>query len=171
MAATDSNKEACSRDRAAALTLIAESVVMTLAVTTAEGPWAAPVYYVYRPTDKGFYFFSAPDSRHVSASQQTKCLSATIFRQPEIRQAGAWEQICGLQMRGRLTAAGVIGGTRALTRYMKKFAFTRSLLPEGQESLEAFRHHFGVRLYRFQADWIEWTDNRVHFGYRQRLAL
>lgn len=189
MAATDSDKATSPGDRAAALTLIEESAVMTLAVTTAKGPWAAPVYFVYYPMDKGFYFFSAPDSRHVSASMQMGSCGAAIYRQgaatkqtaaavgataagrTAAEEAGAWQEICGLQMQGRLTKASVLEGAGALPRYLKKFPFTRSLLPDGKQSLEAFRRHFDVRLYRFKAQRIEWTDNRVRFGYRRRLTL
>jgi uncharacterized protein len=183
MAATEADHAASPRDHSNALVLIEKSVVMTLAVTTAEGPWAAPVYYVYRPPDKGFYFFSAPDSRHVYASMQMGSCGAAIFRQAEaagqtavagqttLTESGAWQQICGLQMRGQLTAAGILEGMGALSRYLKKFPFTRTLLPNGEENLETFRRHFGVRLYRFQAGRIEWTDNRVRFGYRRRLTL
>jgi uncharacterized protein YhbP (UPF0306 family) len=144
---------------------------MTLAVTTVQGPWAAPVYYIYRPADKGFYFFSAPDSRHVSASEQVGSCGAVIFKQATAATAGAWQEICGLQMRGRLSTPNVLEGARTLPRYLKKFPFTAALLPDGEVNLEAFRRHFGVRLYRFEAQWIEWTDNRVRFGYRRSLTL
>lgn len=167
----DSDTAASPSDHTKALTLIHDSVVMTLAVATVDGPWAAPVYYVYRPVDKGFYFFSAPDSRHVSASKEAGGCGAAIFRQAKVQEADAWRQICGLQMRGRLAKAGLQEGAAALPRYLEKFPLTRTLLPAGKESLTAFGHHFGVRLYRFQADLIEWTDNRVRFGYRRRLVL
>jgi len=160
------------KDRTAALALIEESAVMTLAVTTAEGPWAAPVYYVYRPADTGFYFLSSPESRHVAAALATGGCSATIFRPADATvEENAWETICGLQMRGKLTAPGTLTGARALARYLKKFPFSRSLLPVDKESLKAFRGQLGVSLYRFRAEYVEWTDNRVRFGFRCRLVL
>jgi uncharacterized protein YhbP (UPF0306 family) len=171
MATADAVPGASPGDHTKALTLIAESAVMTLAVTTVEGPWAAPVYYVYHPADKGFYFFSAPDSRHVSASEQTGSCGAAIFKQATTATTGAWQQICGLQMQGRLSRANVLEGARTLPRYLRKFPFTRTMLPDGEENLETFRRHFGVRLYRFEPQRIEWSDNRVRFGYRCSLTL
>jgi uncharacterized protein YhbP (UPF0306 family) len=162
--------EAQGGERAAALRLIAQSAVMTLAVAAPEGPWAAPVYYVYRPADSGFYFFSSPESRHIKAALQSGTCGAAIFR-PAAADGGAWEEICGLQMRGQLTPATASSGVQALALYLKKFPFSRDLLPAGKAGLETFRVRLGVRLYRFRADHVEWTDNRIRFGYRCRLVL
>ncbi len=159
------------RDLAAALTLIEESVVMTLAVTARDGPWAAPVYYVYRPADKGFYFLSSPDSRHVREALASGSCAATIFKQTDTADDTAWRNIRGLQMRGGLTPAGGLEATRALARYLRRFPFSRTLLPAGGDHLTAFRQQLGVRLYRFSAATVEWTDNRIHFGYRCDLTL
>lgn len=165
------DRRAAQRDRAAALALIAESAVMTLAVTATDGPWAAPVYYAYRPDDAGFYFFSSPQSRHIEAAMEVGACAAAIFRPANTSEGNPWESICGLQMRGELTTAGVAHGPKALALYLKKFPFSRSLLPSGKSSLEIFQHHLGVRLYRFSATRIEWTDNRVRFGYRSEIPL
>jgi uncharacterized protein len=171
-----SDTDAAKRDRAAALALIAQSAVMTLAVTTAEGPWAAPVYYTYLAADVGFYFFSSPESRHIKAALNLGACGAAIFRQAHPLETHAletcsWETICGLQMRGELSTAGVIRGPRALAHYLNKFPFSRSLLPQGKDTIEVFQHHLGVRFYRFSATRIEWTDNRVRFGYRNEITL
>lgn len=174
------------RDRTAALALTAESAVMTLAVTTAEGPWAAPVYYVFLPADAGFYFFSSPESRHIRAALEGGACGAAIFRpahalgtdalephsqEPHSQEPTSWETICGLQMRGKLTTAGVTRGPRALALYLKKFPFSRSLLPTGKDRIKIFQHHLGVRFYRFSAVQVEWTDNRIRFGYRKEITL
>ena len=163
---SDADTAATDRDRAAALSLVEEAVVMTLAVSTDDGPWAAPVYYVFLPADAGFYFFSSPESRHVTAGLETGGCSAAIFR-----PADGWKDICGLQMRGQLTPATKVNTVRAFARYLKKFPFSRDLLPGGSAGLEAFRDRLGVGFFCFRADHIEWTDNRVHFGYRRRLTL
>jgi uncharacterized protein YhbP (UPF0306 family) len=157
---------AADQDGTAALALIEDASVMTLAVTTAEGPWTAPVYYVYRPADTGFYFFSSPESRHVTAGLETDACGAAIFK-----PANTWKEICGLQMRGRLAPAAAMSGARALSLYLKKFPFSRDLLPAGKASLDVFRDRLGVRLYYFRASHIEWTDNRIRFGHRRRIAL
>ena len=157
---------ATATDRAAALTLIDDAAVMTLAVTLTKGPWTAPVYYVYHRADTGFYFLSSPQSRHITAGLDTAACGAAVFN-----AANRWQEICGLQMRGTLTRASEIKGLRALALYMKKFPFSRDLLPAGKVSLETLRDRLGVRLYRFRPSHLEWTDNRVHFGYRCRLTL
>lgn len=159
------------RDRAAALALISDSAVMTLAVTAADGPWAAPVYYAYRPADAGFYFFSSPKSRHIRAAFEGGSCAAAIFRPADASEGNPWESICGLQMCGELTTTGVAQGPRALALYLKKFPFSRGLLPSGKNSLEIFQHHLGVRLYKFSAVRVEWTDNRIRFGYRSEIRL
>jgi uncharacterized protein YhbP (UPF0306 family) len=153
-------------DRTAALALIDDATVMTLAVTTAEGPWTAPVYYAYRPADNGFYFFSSPESRHITAGLGIDACGAAIF-QP----ADTWKKICGLQMRGKLAPATAMSGVQALSLYLKKFPFSRDLLPAGKANLDVFRDRLGVRFYLFRASHIEWTDNCIHFGYRSRIAL
>lgn len=183
--------DAAKRDRTAALALIADSAVMTLAVTTVEGPWAAPVYYTYLAADGGFYFFSSPKSRHIKAALELGSCGAAIFRQaralethsketPSLEtssletsalEACSWETICGLQMCGEVSTAGATRGARALTHYLKKFPFSRSLLPRGNYTLEVFQHRLGVRFYRFRAIRIEWTDNRIRFGYRNEVTL
>lgn len=165
------------RDRTAALALISDSAVMTLAVTTTDGPWAAPVYFVYLATDTGFYFFSSPESRHVRAALKEGTCGGAIFRPANLLEetdsieTNAWENICGLQMRGELTKAGVFNGTKALSLYLNKFPFSRSLLPQGKDQLSVFQQHLGVRFYRFCAAHVEWTDNRIHFGYRTAIVL
>ena len=161
-----SDPHADSRDRADALALMEESAAMTLAVTTADGPWAAPVYYVYRPADGGFYFFSSPDSRHVAAALEAGGCGAAIFRPSD-----TWQDICGLQMRGALAPVSPLDGIRALAHYLKKFPFSRDLLPSAEDSLESFRNQMGVGLYRFRAQQMEWMNNRIRFGYRRKLTL
>ena len=173
---TAPDTDAAKRDRAAALALIGHSAVMTLAVTTAEGPWAAPVYYAYLAADAGFYFFSSPESRHIKAALGEGACGAAIFRPADASgtassETHTWETICGLQMRGNMSTASAIRGPKALALYLKKFPFSRSLLPKGKASLEGFRQRLGLRFYRFSATRVEWSDNRVRFGYRNEVNL
>jgi uncharacterized protein YhbP (UPF0306 family) len=74
-------------------------------------------------------------------------------------------------MRGEVSTASAWESARALPLYLKKFPFSRALLPAGSDSLASFEKSPGVRLYRFRADQVEWTDNRIRFGYRCRLTL
>ena len=140
----------------------------TMALATArEGEaWAAPVYYVF--FDKAFWFFSAPDSRHIQEAMESGRASAAVY--PFV---DSWREIRGLQMSGRvLKARPGLGAVKAVRAYVGKYPFTREFFDPGQElDLEGFGKRFRVRFYRFEPDLVYYMDNRIRFGFREAVRL
>ena len=144
-----------------ALNLVKEQHTMTLATAGADGPWAAPVYYVF--SESAFYFFSKPSSRHIQQSLASGRASAAIFA-----QVPRWQDIRGLQMSGALNAVSPgPAALRAICAYLKKFPFTQGFFdPSERIDHSAFSIRFGVSLYRFAPDQVYYLDNSIGFGFR-----
>ena len=69
--------------------------VMTLATCSADGPWAAAVFYVQRSAPPCI-FLSSPSSRHCRNLAQDPRCAATIQE-----DYSDWTQIKGIQLEGR----------------------------------------------------------------------
>ncbi len=140
----------------------------TMALATAENgkAWAAPVYYVFY--EGAFYFFSAPDSRHIREASANNQASAAIY--PFVT---SWREICGIQMSGRIHKVKPgLKAIKALRAYVDKYPFTREFFDPGQDlDLESFGKRFRVRLYRFDPALVYYLDNRIRFGFREAIQL
>lgn len=149
-----------------ALELIHEQSTMALATAHGGEAWVAPVYYVY--FDKGFWFFSAPDSRHIREALEGGVASAAVY--PFV---DSWREIRGVQMSGRvLKARPGLGAVKAVRAYVNRYPFTREFFDPGQElDLEGFGKRFRVRFYRFEPDLVYYMDNRIRFGFREAVRL
>lgn len=101
-------------DRALALDFLRVHHVLTLAVTDAEGPWAAALFYV----SDGFrcYFLSDPRTRHARAITADPRIAATIQDQPE-----DWTAIQGIQIVGEARRLTGRARSAALARYVARF--------------------------------------------------
>lgn len=101
-------------DRTFALEFLRSHHVLTLAVTDADGPWAAALFYVSHGVR--CYFLSDPHTRHARAIAADPRVAATIQDQPE-----DWTSIRGIQLEGR--ACRLTGRARAaaLARYVGRF--------------------------------------------------
>ena len=139
-----------------------------MSIATAEDgvPWVAPVYYAL--TRGRFYFFSAPDSRHITEALASGRAAATVYADSE-----SWRGIRGAQMAGAI---------REVTRkaelvesfllYTRRYPFVRELLPAGLEvDAGSFFQRFHVKLYCFEPELIYYLDNSVKFGFREKVAL
>lgn len=159
----------------AALELVQNEHIMTLAVAGNGHPWAAPVYYIY--SGHSFWFFSSPASAHIQGAQPDGRAAAAIYA-----PSAGWQDIRGLQMTGVLEAARASTITlAALARYVKRFAFIDELLrtqtlPPGFNSgasldLKTLEEAFRVKWYRFIPELACYVDNRTAFGHRERVEL
>lgn len=146
--------------------LINEQYTMTLSTAVKDTAWAAPVYYANLGFT--FYFFSDPASRHIQEALASRQAAAAIFH-----QSSTWKEIRGIQMSGDLRPLSPgLESVRALRAYLKKFPFTSEFFASGEKlDLEGFGRRFRVRLFRFRPDVFYYTDNRVRFGFRERLDL
>lgn len=152
--------------QALARELIDSQSTMALATARKEEAWAAPVYYVFY--EGGFYFFSAPDSRHVLESLESGQAAATIY--PFV---SSWKDIRGIQMTGRIRKEGPgLKALQAVRAYIVKYPFTREFFNPGQAiDLESFGDRFRVRFYRFQPELVYYMDNKIRFGFREAIRL
>lgn len=139
--------------------------IMTLAVSSDNTPWSAPVYYVHY--NKCFWFFSSENSRHIiDAEKNSGIAAASVFGNPH-----DWTEIKGLQMKGKIRRAGIsVESGMAFAKYMKKFSFVEKMLSGKQvKDLSDLESLFRVRWYVFVPDEVYYSDNSVSFGFRERV--
>lgn len=126
---------------------------MTIATTGSDGsPYAAAVYFA--SSDKHeMYFFSAPDSQHITNLTANPRAAAAIH--PLVEN---WQEIRGLQLRGEVRP--VFPGEewdKGWALYLKKFPFAGELRDQIVRN----------RMYVFCPDWIRRIDNRRGFGFKE----
>jgi uncharacterized protein YhbP (UPF0306 family) len=136
---------------------LAEGRRTMVLATSGEGPWAAPVYYLFR--EGSFYFFSSPKSRHVTEALAGGRCAAAIFREGD-----DWREIEGLQMEGRVEEAGPDAAVFAA--YLRRFPEAAVL---GGKELGGFLEKLRTRLYRFVPERRLYLNNRLGFGKRVEL--
>lgn len=102
-------------DHRAAVDFLRAHHVLTLAVTDAEGPWAAALFYV--SDGVRCYILSDPKTRHARAIAADPRVAATIQNQPE-----DWTSIRGIQLEGRARRLTGTARARALARYLARFS-------------------------------------------------
>ena len=146
--------------------LIMGQNTMTLATARNSIAWAAPVYYA--SIEFKLYFFSDPASRHIQECMESGQASAAIFF-----PASTWQEIRGVQMSGNIRSISVgLESLKVLQAYLKKFSFTKEFFDSSQEmNLDAFVKRFRVKLYRFQPILLYYLDNKIRFGFRERVSL
>ncbi|XPS90287.1 putative pyridoxamine-phosphate oxidase [Desulfosarcina variabilis str. Montpellier] len=149
-----------------ALSLIEELSTLTLATSDAESVWAAPVYFVFYKN--AFFFFSDPESLHITQSQADRPVAAAIHA-----SSNTWQGIRGLQMAGRIKSVRPgITAVQALRAYIKKFPFTRDFFEDGQSlDLVGFSKRFRVKLYCFAPQRAYYLDNSIRFGFRTEIQF
>jgi uncharacterized protein YhbP (UPF0306 family) len=149
-----------SRPSDRVLKLIDAVWTMTLATFGENGPWSAPVYYLYR--DRRFYFFSSPSSRHIQDGLGRPG-AASIFRVHE-----RVEHLEGLQMHGTIQTQGAgIRTAAAAAAYARRFNITVS----DPDFLAFFQSVFHARLYAFVPEQVYHMDNSKGFGSREMVVL
>jgi uncharacterized protein len=146
--------------------LVEHQSTMTLATSKSNQAWAAPIYFVCRANC--FYFFSDPASRHIQEALATGQAAAAIHA-----EASSWKEIRGLQMSGEIQSVGPgLDAVGAIRDYVKKFPFVREFFKPGDVlDLAGFSARFRVRLYRFRPTIVYYLDNRIRFGFRERVSL
>lgn len=142
--------------------LILSQKVMTLATPWKNGAWSAPVYYLYR--NKGFYFFSARDSRHIKGVEGSgDRVGASVFADGE-----SFHDIRGIQMHGRIDK--VKNHNEALSsalQYMKRFGIGF----DGTEPLQFIKDRFRASFFRFSPERMRYMDNGVNIGFKTEINM
>ena len=149
-----------------ALDLIDRISTLTLATAGGGGVWSAPVYYVYQ--NSLFFFFSKPDSRHITEALATGSAAASIHA-----YADSWQRIQGIQMSGAVKKAGLdLNSIKAVRAYLKKFPFTKEFFKDDDGmNIEDFYNRFKVHLYYFEPGLVYYQDNQIRFGFREAVEL
>jgi uncharacterized protein YhbP (UPF0306 family) len=146
-----------------ALALLKNERTMVLAVHGGDGPWVAPVYYLF--AHPGIYFFSSPRSKHIQALQDCRRAAGAIFV-----DGGRWQDIQGLQMSGRVEPVqGKMRRLNITTRYLTKFPPARQMLIPGTDPDGGLDARVG--LFVFWPLEVHCTDNRQGFGRRVPIEL
>ena len=169
----------------ACLEMICSLHVMTLATSSSQAAWSAPVYYYY--TDKTFFFFSSEKSLHIKNALESKRLcAASIFQDnarfknagidpPGIDSQGfdpqgfdppgfdqpGFDQIKGIQMSGKIDRVSKKSLTlRVAKGYIKRFG----LKPKSGDYLKFIETIFHAKLFCFIPDTIFFMDKigRAH---------
>ena len=131
---------------------------MTIATCDSEGPWSAPVYYLF--TGHWFYFFSNQDARHIKKAKN-QVSSASIFRDDP-----CFSNLQGIQMSGYIQKASLDAKALAIA---KKYCTRFKIKVDDLGILDFFSLKFHASLYRFEPDIIYYMDNTRGFGNRERI--
>lgn len=138
---------------------LASHHVMTLATQSAQGPWAAAVFYA---SDGGsLIFLSAPSSRHCRDLALDARCAATI--QEDYRD---WKQIKGIQLEGRVRELQGDEEKLAQQLYGEKFPVVGPLAKVPPAIVKALAR---VRWFRLVPERFYFIDNSRGFGHREEI--
>lgn len=135
--------------------------VMTLATCSADGPWAAAVFYAH--AGHRFYFVSSPRSRHACDLARDPRCAATIQSDGD-----EWTQVKGVQLEGTVHRLHGDDVHRAREHYGGKFALVARLDRAPAAIVEAFAR---VGWYCLTAERMVFVDNSRGFGHREAIDL
>jgi uncharacterized protein YhbP (UPF0306 family) len=151
----------------AARRLLESCRTATIATATAQGPWAAAVFFASDP-DLRLYFVSDRNTRHGRDLAVNPAVAATVHG-----DCAAWSEIRGLQMSGRVEILDGDARAPGLEMYLAKFPEVAALVRQpasADESRIASRLE-AASLYRLTPGWVRVIDNTRGFGFRQELDL
>ena len=142
--------------------LVQNLKVMTLATWSDQGCWSVPLYYIYR--NRGFYFFSSPESRHVrDALKPNAICGASLFA-----DGRTIDRLKGIQMQGYVELVSMTPEILAAAgAYVKKFGIQVS----GENVMTFITGRFRAQFYRFVPRQSFYMDNSVGFGSRKNVTL
>jgi uncharacterized protein YhbP (UPF0306 family) len=132
--------------------LLREENTLALATVDESGkPCVAPLFYI-TDEDLTLYWLSSATALHSVNLDRTTRAAATVYRHTE-----NWKQICGLQMRGQVTAITQRDHRGALIKqYRERFQLGAVFRLAISRSV----------LYAFRPDYFRYIDNSVRLGYR-----
>jgi uncharacterized protein YhbP (UPF0306 family) len=137
----------------------------TLACSSEDEPWSAPVYYARQGFD--LIFFSSRKSRHSGLFQANPRAAASIYGLYQ-----SWQDIRGLQMSGRVEALTSLPAiARAANIYFKRFPFARDFFSKSGFLSDALAKTTRIALYAFRTSSVHYLDNSVGFGIRWKLDI
>ncbi len=144
-----------------ATTLVKRCPTMVIATTGRDGPWAAPVYYVW--AQGAFWFYSSNNSRHIRQGLEHKQVAAALWE-----DSVNWRRIQGLQMQGRLSRANMARAAAVGLAYTAKFPQAAGILKVPTEPAACMAR---IGLYAFWPDTLIYTNNSFGLGFRRPVQL
>jgi len=147
--------------------MLAEHNTLSLATRGPAGPWVASVFYA-SDQDLNLYFVSDHRTRHGRDMAADAAVAAAI--NPD---CGTWDDVRGLQLRGRvevLSGAARLGG---IAHYLAKFSDVKRLFEQPRDKNEETigQRLKAANLYRLVPAWIRLIDNSRWFGFKEELEL
>jgi len=147
--------------------MLAEYNTLSLATHGSDGPWVASVFYA-SDKDLNLYFVSDHRTRHGRDMATQAGVAAAI--NPD---CSAWDDVRGLQLRGRvevLSGAARLGG---IGHYLAKFSDVKRLFEKPRDKNEETigQRLKAANLYRLTPEWIRLIDNSRWFGFKEELEL
>ncbi len=137
----------------------------TLACSSEDEPWSAPVYYARQGFD--LIFFSSRKSRHSGLFQANPRAAASIYGLYQ-----SWQDIRGLQMSGRVEALTSLPAiARGANTYFRRFPFARDFFSKSGFLSDALAKTTRIALYAFRTSSVHYLDNSVGFGIRWKLDI
>ncbi len=141
----------------------------TLTLATCRGglPWAASLFFA-SDDDLNLYFVSDHRTRHAADIAADGRVVATV--NPD---CGRWDEVRGLQIRGR--AVKVTGAKRdaALQAYLEKYSDIQRLFHAPASACEkVIAERLGdAHFYRVTPEWVRIIDNSKGFGHNTEVDL
>ena len=118
---------------------------MTLATTTAAGPYCTHLFYLYLPERNLFVFASDPATRHAVEALENPLAAASI-----VLESSAIYRLQGAQLTGKVHRVEEENERQLLrNKYVARFPCARMA---------------DLTLWTFEPDFIKLTDNRLGFG-------
>ena len=146
---------------------LSERTTLSLATASANGPWAASVFFAEDP-DLNLYFVSDPKTRHCLEAIANPDIAATVNE-----DCKGWQSIQGLQIKGRVSEVADNDRADVQGLFLKKFPDVASLLQasEGSEGRMIADRLMQSAFYRIAPTWIRFIDNTISFGHRSEVTL
>lgn len=140
---------------------------VTLASCSADGPWAAAVFYV-SDANLALYFKSDPKTRHMQDILDNPSVAATVQADGQ-----AWQSLRGLQLLSSCARVDDQDTGRVNDLYLEKFPFLDTVADNSSDKDERVLAE-RVRktpFYQLRPQWIRLIDNARGFGHKTEIRL
>ncbi len=140
---------------------------VTLASCSADGPWAAAVFFV-ADANLALYFKSAPKTRHMVDILGDSRVAATVQDDGQ-----AWQSICGLQLLGTCSAVDDQDEPRVSDLYREKFPFLATVTDDSSDEDERIlaQRVRKTPFFKLNPRWIRLIDNTRGFGRKLEITI
>jgi uncharacterized protein YhbP (UPF0306 family) len=140
---------------------------ISLATCNDGKPWVASLFFA---SDKklNLYFVSDYRTHHARDIEEGGEAVATVNE-----DCDSWDDVKGLQIRGRVAKVAGLDRVNALRVYLAKFADVKALFeaPKSEDEQTIAARLKAANMYRLEPRWIRLIDNSKWFGYKLEVEL